>query len=224
MGAFNLDNTLSVVDINDYYFIPFFVPQKKDTDRSMLASLNMGTGSLSEGSGFNTFSAMEAADAPFDLSGNVSTSDAREEEAGSTYYFGAGVELPFGKRWSLLAGLGYLAQNANGTSNVILDVGSGAQPLGAYDPIVPGTIFLSETYDYSVTNGYINVPITVKYPFVNRKIKFRAGAGISTDFMISHIVNSEQYGKVNYNPASMGYKTVVLSGLINLVKYFYYFG
>jgi hypothetical protein len=34
--------------------------------------------------------------------------------------------------------------------------------------------------------------------------------------MISHVVNSEAYGKANYNPASMDYRTVVLGGLINL--------
>jgi len=215
MGAFDLDNSLMVADINNYYFIPFFMPLNKKEDRSLLASLNMGTGSLSEGNGFSSLGLMNADAAP-ELSGNVTVPVQREEEPGSTYYFGAGIELPLGNRWSVLAGLGYLAQNANGTSNIVLDDGSGNQPLGAYDPILPGTIFLSETYNYSVTNSYINVPLTIKYPIVNRKIKFRAGAGISTDFMISHIVSSEQYGKASYNPASMEYKTVVLAGLVNL--------
>ena len=182
----------------------------------MLASLNMGTGSLSANNGFGGFGLQSAdlAEAPGGL--NSSFSDDRVENPGSTYYFGAGIEMPIGKRWSILAGLGYLAQNASGTSNIVLDVGSGNQPLGAYDPIIPGTIFLSESYNYSVTNSYINVPVTFKYPFINRKIKFRGGIGISTDFMISHVVNSEAYGKANYNPASMDYRTVVLGGLINL--------
>jgi hypothetical protein len=215
MAAFYLDNSLMVVDINDYYFIPFFMSLNEKEDRSLLASLNMGTGSLSEGNGFGSLALMSA-DAALETSGNLQVPVQREEEPGSTYYFGAGIELPLGNRWSFLAGLGYLAQNANGTSNIVLDAGSGNQPLGAYDPVLPGTIFLSETYNYSVTNSYINVPLTIKYPIVNRKIKFRVGAGLSTDFMISHIVSSEQYGKASYNPASMEYRTVVLAGLVNL--------
>ena len=175
----------------------------------------MGTGSLSAGNGFGGLN-FESADAAYMTSdiGNGFT-DNRTENPGSTYYFGLGAELPIGKRWSFLAGVGYLAQNASGASNIILDAGHGNQPLGAYDPIVPGTIFLSESYSYSVTNGYINVPLTFKYPIVNRKIKFRVGMGVSTDFMISHVLDSDAYGKASYDPASMDYKTVVLSGLVN---------
>ena len=51
---------------------------------------------------------------------------------------------------------------------------------------------------------------------ISRKITVRAGAGISTDFMLSHIVNSETYGKASYSPTDIEYKSVVLSGLINL--------
>ncbi len=215
LSSFDLGNKIIPVDINNYYFIPFYLPAKSSIDRSLLASLNMGTGSLSASSGFNGFGSMKNADfsTTSDLNAN---SDNRVENPGSTYYFGTGIELPIGKRWSLLAGLGYLAQKATGSSNIVLNAGNGNQPLGAYDPIVPGTIFLSESYNYSVTNSYINVPITIKYPFFNRKIKFRGGIGISTDFMVAHVINSDTYGKASYNPASMEYKTVVLTGLVNL--------
>lgn len=216
LSAFDLGNNVTLANVDNYYFIPYYLPYTVRADRSMLASLSMGTGSLSANGGFGSLGLKSAdlAEAPGGLS-NV-FSDDRVENPGSTYYFGAGIEMPIGKRWSLLAGLGYLAQKASGTSNIVLDVGNGNQPLGAYDPIVPGTIFLSESYNYSVTNSYINVPVTFKYPFINRKIKFRGGVGISTDFMISHVLNSEAYGKANYNPASMDYRTVVLAGLINL--------
>lgn len=213
MEVFDLNNSIIVADINDYYFIPYYLPSGNPPNRNLLASLNMGTGSLNASNGFSTQNA-DFAEAATDF--NSSFSDDRVENSGTTYYFGAGVELPIGKRWSFLAGLGYLAQKASGTSNIVLDAGNGYQPLGAYDPIVPGTIFLSESYNYSVTNSYINVPLTFKYPFVNRKIKFRGGIGVSTDFMISHTINSDTYGKASYSPASMEYKTVVLAGLINL--------
>lgn len=216
LSSFDLGNTLTLADVDNYYFIPYYLPFDGRVERSLLASLNMGTGSLSANNGFGSLvmNSADFAEAPGGL--NNVLSDDRVENPGSTYYFGAGIEMPIGKRWSLLAGLGYLAQKASGTSNIVLDVGDGNQPLGAYDPIVPGTIFLSESYNYSVTNSYINLPITFKYPFINRKIKFRGGVGISTDFMISHVVNSEAHGKANYNPASMDYRTVVLGGLINL--------
>ena len=216
LSSIDFGNTLTFADIDSYYFIPYYLPAGESANRNMLASLNMGTGSLSAKGDFGSFgmNSAEFAQAPDGLNNVIS--DDRVENPGSTYYFGAGMEMSIGKRWSILAGVGYLAQKASGTSNIVLDAGNGNQPLGAYDPIVPGTIFLSESYNYSVTNSYINVPITFKYPFVNRKIKFRGGVGISTDFMISHTLNSDTYGKASYKPASMDYRTVVLAGLINL--------
>ena len=216
LSAIDFGNTITLSNIDDYYFIPYYLPSGGTADRSMLASLNMGTGSLSANSGFGEFGLNSADFAQAPEGTNNVIPDNRVENPTGTYYFGIGMEMPIGRRWSILAGLGYLAQKASGTSNIVLNAGSGDQPLGAYDPIVPGTIFLSESYNYSVTNSYINLPITFKYPFINRKIKFRGGVGISTDFMISHVINSEAYGKANYNPASVDYRTVVLAGLINL--------
>jgi Outer membrane protein beta-barrel domain len=215
LSEFSLVQTMPVANIDDYYFIPFYVSSKVTSKRSMLASLNMGTGSLAAGSGFNGFGAMKADFSEASLS-NDAVADQRTETAGTTTYFGVGVELPLGKRWSFLSGLGYLAQNSTGTSNVVLDNGNGYNPLGVYDPILPGTVYLSEPYDYSVTNTYINVPLTFKYPFINRKLKFRGGIGLSTDFMIGHAVSAVSYGKTQYNPAIMGYNTFALAGLINL--------
>jgi len=221
MSSFNLGAGFIPTNIDNYYFIPYYLPENKSYNRSLLASLNMGTGSLSTTSGFGSFAVTEGAKFSSDLSsvggisGNSSYAN-REEHSGSTYYFGVGISLPIGKRWSVLTGLGYLAQNASGTNNVVLNNGSSQQPLSAHDPIVPGTVFLSESYNYSATNSYINVPVTVKYPFVNRKIKLRGGIGISTDFMISHAVNASGYQKANYKPSALAYKTVVLAGIINM--------
>jgi outer membrane protein with beta-barrel domain len=215
MADFSLGTTLNLADINDHYFIPYYLPAKS-VDRNLLASLNMGTGSLSANSGFGGLGLLNADAAEASFNNSTPINDERVENSGSTLYFATGVELPLGKRWSFLAGLGYLAQRADGTSNIVLEEGNISRPLSAYDPIGPGTIFLGESYSYSVTNSYINVPLTIKYPFVNRKIKFRGGIGISTDFMISHTVDSDAYGKANYKPATMDYNTVALSGLVNL--------
>ena len=202
-------------ELEQHYLIPYYIPVGS-IERDMLASINMGTGSASAGSGFSGLGSFESADMmaaePLD---NISSTDTRSEFNGSTYYIGAGVELPVGNKWSLLTGLGYLTQTANGTSNIVLENGGSYQPVGAYDPILPGTVFLSEAYDYTVNNRYINIPLTLKYSLINKKFKLRAGFGLSSDFMLSHNLKSESYGSANYSPSSMDYKPIVLAGLIN---------
>ena len=203
--------------IDSYYLIPYYISSVK-IKRDLLASLNMGTGSASAGSGVSGFSAFENADmmAAAEPIAELANSVDRSEANGSTYYFGAGVELPVGNRWSLLTGLGYLTQTATGTSNIVLDNGSSYQPVGAFDPVLPGTVFLGKSYDYTVKNSYINIPLTLKYSVIDKKFKLRAGFGVSTDFMLSHNLNSEAYGSATYTPSSMDYKPIVLAGIINL--------
>jgi len=215
----DFDIELKHADIRNHYIIPIFMPIDKHTiDRGLLASLNMGTGSSTTNSNGRMFETLSASANSLDYA-EVSKNTSLEnpvENASYTFYIGAGVELPIGKRWSLLPSLGYLAQNTNGVSNVVLDNGEQKIPMGAYDPILPGVVFLSETYNYSATNSYISLPLSFKYSIINRKVKFRAGTGISSDFMLSRSINSETYGKVDYKPESQNYKAVMLSGLINL--------
>lgn len=213
----DIGSELAPVNIDDYYFLPFFVPETSQTDSELMASLNMGTGSSSGGSGFKGFGLMESADLATGSNDPVNTiTDQRFEQTGTTYYFGAAIELPLGERWSFLAGLGYLTQQAKGTSNLVLDNQGTYQPVATYDPIYPETNYLNSTYPYHVTNSYINVPLTIKYPFINRKIKFRAGFGISTDFMLSHTVGSQEYGNTKYTLKYLQYSPVALAALVNM--------
>ena len=217
-GLASLDMGVEIPDhqLNSYYLIPYYIPSNKEK-RNLLASLNMGAGSSSAGSGLSGFGAYESADMLAAEPNAASTnSDNRSEANGSTYYVGAGVELPIGNRWSLLSGVGYLAQMATGTSNIVLDNGENYLPLGAYDPVLPGTVFLTEPYGYTVNNSYINIPLTLKYSVINRKFKLRTGIGLSTDFMLSHNLSSDEYGSANYSASLVEFKPVVLVGLINL--------
>ena len=217
-GLSSLDMGVEIPDhrLNRYYLIPYYIPSSKEK-RNLLASMNMGAGSSSAGSGLSGFGAYESADMLASEPNVASTnSDNRSEANGSTYYVGAGVELPIGNRWSLLSGVGYLAQMATGTSNIVLDDGKNYLPLGAYDPVLPGTVFLTESYDYTVNNSYINIPLTLKYSVINRKFKLRTGIGLSTDFMLSHNLSSDAYGSANYSASLVEFKPVVLVGLINL--------
>jgi len=216
--AFTWDNNFNMASLDTYYFIPYFMPLNNSKNRDLLASLNMGTGNSSNNGGLLNGIATETAKAA-----NLSFSDGaignniyQNESKGTTFYIGAGIELPLGKRWSLLTGIGYLANKAEGTNNVVKESKNGYQPLGIYDPVELGSIFLSESYRYSLTNNYISVPISVKYPIINRKLKFRAGGGISTDFMLNRVVNSETYNKASYQPSEVDYSRIVLSALINL--------
>lgn len=217
-GLSSIDMGVNVPDseLDRYYLIPYYIPSSIEK-RNLLASMNMGAGSTSPGSGFSGFGALESADMlAFEPSAGSKNSDNRTESNGSTYYVGGGVELPIGNRWSLLSGLGYLAQTAIGKSNIVLNDGENYLPLGAYDPVMPGTVFLTESYDYTVKNSYINIPLTLKYSIINRKFKLRTGFGLSTDFMLSHNLSSDAYGSANYDPSLMDFKPVVLVGLINL--------
>ncbi len=211
-GSLNWDINFQLANLNSYYIIPYFMSLKKSENRNLLASLNMGTGSSSTSGGLfnNATNRVEA----MSLSAK---SDALEqsESKGAAFYMGAGIELPIGNRLTLLTGIGYLAQKAEGVNNVVIDTKKGYQPLSIYAPIGLASVFLSEPYRYTLTNNYISIPIAIKYPIINRKIKFRAGAGISTDFMLSHTISSEPYQKATYKPNEAGYNSIVLSGLVN---------
>ncbi len=212
----NWDAALQLANLTNYYIIPYFMPLKKSEDRSLLASLNMGTGSSSTSSGLfsNATERVEAMSLSA-KSDNFSNVVEQSESKGAAFYIGAGIELPIGSRWSLLTGLGYLAQKAEGVNNVVIDTGKGYQPLSIYTPIGLGSVFLNESYRYTLTNNYISVPTAIKYSIINRKVKFRAGAGISTDFMLNHAINSESYQKAFYKPSEVDYNPIALSGLVN---------
>jgi opacity protein-like surface antigen len=220
---FDWDTHFELADINNHYLIPYFMPILKEDNNNLLASINMGTGNSSSGNGILTNKTAESAKA-FGLSNDsngFSDSATKNESKGTTLYLSAGIELPVGNRFSLLAGIGYLAQKMEGNNNVVLDNGDTYQPLGIYDPIMYNSVFLSSSYSYLATNNYISLPISIKYPIINRKLKFRVGAGVSTDFMLSHVINSDAYGKASYKPSEVAYEPVVLSGLVNLDLSYY---
>ncbi len=214
---FDWNNNFQLTNLKSYYILPYFMPLKKSGNRTLLASLNMGTGNSStNGGAFNNMLESDMAAPLLNLTDKFSDTAEKNESNGTTFYIGGGIELPIGNRWSLLTGIGYLSQKAEGVNNVVKNGKNGYQPLGIYDPIGAGSVFLSESYHYTLTNNYITIPISVKYPIINRKIKFRIGTGISTDFMLNHIVNSETYNRASYKPSEVDYKPIVVSGLINL--------
>jgi len=215
-GSLNWDTDFQPANLNNYYIIPYFMPLKNPEGRNLLASLNMGTGSSSTSGGLlnNATERVEAMSLSAE-SDNFNNVVEQSESKGAAFYIGAGIELPIGNRWSLLTGIGYLAQKAEGVNNVVIDTKKGYQPLSIYAPTGLGSVFLNESYRYTLTNNYISIPVTIKYPIINRRIKFRAGAGISTDFMLSHTISSKSYKKASYKPSEVDYNPIVLSGLVN---------
>ncbi len=206
-----------LADLSNYYIIPYFMPVKIDEDRNLLASLNMGAGNASISGGLFSNALLES-DIEMSLSNSkdgFSNAVEQSESRGTAFYIGTGIELPMGNKWSVLAGISYLAQKAEGVNNVVRNGENGYRPLSIYAPVKTSSIFLSESYQYTLINNYISIPTSVKYPIINRKIKFRAGAGISTDFMLRHTVNAEAFNKASYKPAEVDYKPIVLSGLVN---------
>ena len=211
--------TTRLSEIESYYFVPYFMPIEKDKFKgtNLLASLNMGTGSVSNNPPGGSFAeALFANDQTPNLNDVNKNTTERSENPGTAYYIGAGVEFPLGKKWSLLTGLGYRAQHAMGTSDLIFESEGVEKPLGAYAPIVAGTSFLSNSYEYSVTNSYLSVPVAFKYPFINKRVMLRGGLGVSTDFMLSHKISSEAYGNASYSPEEQNYQRLLLGGVATI--------
>ena len=204
--------------LDSYYILPIYQYNKGQKSRGMVALGSISTGSQSA-AGPGGMDMLFAASADTELSNNGLeniSSGSRNEEGGVSFYLGLGMEFPIGRKFSLGTGLGYLNQKLDGTSNMVYDIDGNFVPLGAYDSILPGTIFLSENYNYTANNKFISIPAYLKYPFVDRKIKFRAGLGLSTDIMVGHEIISAEYGSISYSPASTDYNTVILNGLLNI--------
>lgn len=214
---FNTLGNTQLAEIESYYMVPYFLPVKKEKalDNSLLASLNMGTGNVSTKSGLLDLKSEQAYD---NITGDphANRNDlTRSQNAGTAYYVGGGVEIPIGKRWSFLASLGYRLQVADGQNNIVMEENGSYKPLGIYAPLTSGTAFLSNSYSYTVSNQYLSIPITFKYPFINRRFKLRGGFGVTTDLMLAHKVSSDSYGSASYKPAKQGYRPMQFAGVIN---------
>ena len=205
--------------LDSYYILPAYNKPTKTYDGNLLAYGRLNSGRQTSSSGFESmdllFSRTETMDAsPANDLGN-NQYDNRSEEGGTAFYLGFGVEIPMSRRFRLTTGLGVQNQRLTGSSNVIDDNNGLELPLGIYDPIAPGAVFLNTNYDYVSSNQFISLPIAVKYIFVDKKVKFRGGVGLSPDFMLSHKIISEDYGTNSVKPSETYYNSFQLSGLFN---------
>ncbi len=199
------------------YIAPWYVAAGKEKIRKSQLLFNLGGGSNGGKGNFSVNDQLtDAGLVEGEMLVTNSGIDLREEKPGSTFYIGAGWELPLGKKWSLQAGLGYLSRQSKGISNIIVEDGDLQLPVTTYDRIPEEAVYLTETYDYRVTNSYLVMPVVFKYPFVDRKVKFRGGVGLSADILLSHAATTREPGRYNYVPADFGYRPVALSGLLNL--------
>ena len=73
-----------------------------------------------------------------------------------------------------------------------------------------------EPFEYAVTDNYINLPVIFKYPFLQRKLVIRGGIGSGVDFLINHIVKSDQYGRAAYSGKNVNMSPVWINGVGNI--------
>ena len=202
--------------LNQYYILPAYKRKESNFDRSLMAFGNINSGRQTAGN----FSTMDFVGGSADFENGPDLSNRknsnRSEDGGATFYVGLGAELPVSKRINLTAGIGYQNQRLNGTSNTIYEENGKQFPVGIYDPLLPGTIFLSENYDYISNNQFISVPVGAKFALVNKRVKLRFGLGLSPDFMLSHRVTSSEYGTSKTSLSETAYNTVQFTGLVNL--------
>lgn len=203
--------------LDEYYLIPAYKKPNNLDSRSLLAYGNINSGRQSAISGLNSVEFLKNT-ADFENGPNLSNDGSanRSEDGGATFYIGIGAELPVSKRINLSFGLGYQNQRLNGTSNTIYEENGLQYPVGIYDPILPGTIFLTENYDYLSNNQFISIPVGAKYAIINKRVKLRLGLGVSPDFMISHKVSATNYVSRSTNISDTAYNPVQFTGLLNL--------
>jgi hypothetical protein len=203
--------------LDKYYILPAYRSSEADFDKTLLAYGNINTGRQSAGSSFSNFNFLQAS-ADFEQASGFGSRDFdnRYEDGGTTFYVGLGVEIPLTRRINLAAGIGYQNQRLNGSSNTIYEENGRQYPLGIYDPIRPGTIYLSQNYDYLSNNQFISIPVGAKYALIAKQVKFRIGLGVSPDFMLSHKVSSTAYGTSKTALSETAYNTIQFTGLLNM--------
>lgn len=192
--------------------------KKANANNNLWASIGFAGGSYDPGtvsaSGTSSFSASkEIADFSQALPQSVQAS------AGVAYSIGANVGKMISKRFYVQAGLVYLNQNIDYTSN--------------YTALTPGNLIRAGVAEYSIAgdfvsfvqpyttrsiNEYLSIPLQMGYFIVDRKFGLQLNAGVATDFFIKNTLKDERGLIENYESGPSDgspYRNVNWSGLMS---------
>lgn len=138
---------------------------------------------------------------------------------GTAYSIGVLVGKQFGSRIQLQAGLTYMNQRTDYTSNVMSTFDSKVallQPTG-----LPGASGYGATSSYTVNSStnYLSIPLQAGYLIVDRKIGLAVNAGLATDLFLTNTLSdaSGQLQPLTQHAGDQGlYRRVSFAGIGNM--------
>lgn len=176
-------NTVDKLKLDELYAL--FAKEDKDVTVSMNDNPTLG-GRISSGYSNTTSDRMAMNEADyFQSTGGLTTSKNSISQSTSMKYnrsIGLGIDgtYPLTERLSMRYGLNFTRWNATGMQEVVGDVYSFDYNSNA-QILVEDVVIDSKTYDYKIS--FLEVPLTVKWNFLSKKVKAFISSGISLSYL-----------------------------------------
>jgi hypothetical protein len=197
--------------------------EKKKNERPLWASLGASGGSYTPGSNSSsstTFTASNTAVRDF-TAVNSTIPVSERSKTGTSYSVGFQMGKPIGNKWIIQAGLSYLNQQINYTSNVVALTYQNtpmAVTAETFEESTTNRLNATPAYKLTSTSEYLSVPIQVGYMIIDKKFGILVNAGIATDLFLRNTL-VDQSGQTDKATQKLGdsevYETMAWAGLTN---------
>jgi hypothetical protein len=203
--------------------VPDAPSEKRKSERPLWASLGASGGSYTPGSNSSTSTTFNASNtAVRDFTAVNSTTPVSERsKTGTSYSVGFQMGKPIGNRWIIQAGLSYLNQQINYTSNVVALTYQNtpmAVTAETFEESTTNRLNATPAYKITSTSEYLSVPIQVGYMIIDKKFGILVNAGIATDLFLRNTL-VDQSGQTDKATQKLGdsevYETMAWAGLTN---------
>jgi hypothetical protein len=202
--------------------VPEDPSEKKKNERPLWASLGASGGSYTPGSNSSstTFNTSNTAVRDFNAV-NSTTPVSERSKTGTSYSVGFQMGKQWGNKWIIQAGLSYLNQQINYTSNVVALTYQNtpmAVTAETFEESTTNRLNATPTYKLTSTSEYLSVPIQVGYIVIDKKFGILVNTGIATDLFLRNTLVDES-GQTDKATQKLGdsevYETMAWAGLTN---------
>jgi hypothetical protein len=202
--------------------VPEDPSEKKKNERPVWASLGASGGSYTPGSNSSstTFNTSNTAVRDFNAV-NSTTPVSERSKTGTSYSVGFQMGKQLGNKWIIQAGLSYLNQQINYTSNVVALTYQNtpmAVTAETFEESTTNRLNATPTYKLTSTSEYLSVPIQVGYIVIDKKFGILVNTGIATDLFLRNTLVDES-GQTDKATQKLGdsevYETMAWAGLTN---------
>jgi hypothetical protein len=202
--------------------VPEGPSEKKKNERPLWASLGASGGSYTPGSNSSstTFNTSNTAVRDFNAV-NSTTPVSERSKTGTSYSVGFQMGKQWGNKWIIQAGLSYLNQQINYTSNVVALTYQNtpmAVTAETFEESTTNRLNATPTYKLTSTSEYLSVPIQVGYIVIDKKFGILVNTGIATDLFLRNTLVDES-GQTDKATQKLGdsevYETMAWAGLTN---------